>query len=270
MRGTISTTVCGLFALVYKYIHAVGYNKSNKGRKPKEKTTSKKQSEINQRMAADKLFLLIQGNFQGGDLHIIPTYTENNYPYSVERMKADHNNFIRRMKYIYAKFGAELKYIHVVEYLNRRPHDHYIINKVDGIDIGLIQKIWGKGLVRFTPLEDGGYYRKLSDYLIKETSKTFNSSERVYAKRWTASRNLIKPEKHIEVVTIENEDEFLTAPAADEVHELIKETEYIGVNEYSGTPYIRYVIKLTAAEGNKEPSPGRSEHERQIRKRLRI
>ena len=50
MKGTISTTACGLFALVYKYIHATGYNKSNKGRRPKEKSTSKKQAEINSKI----------------------------------------------------------------------------------------------------------------------------------------------------------------------------------------------------------------------------
>ena len=255
MRGTITTTSCGLFALVYKYIHATGYNKRNKGRRPKEKSTSKKQAEINQRAAADTLFLLIQGNFKGGDLHIMPTYSENNYPYSTDRMKADHNNFIRRLKYLYAKHGAELKYIRVVEYLNRRPHFHYIINKIEGIDINAIQNTWGKGLVRCTPLEAGGYYRKLSDYLIKETSKTFNSSGRVYAKRWSASRNLIQPEKSIEVVAVDNEDEFLTVPAAADDTGLIHETEYIGVNEHTGTPYIRYVIKLTAEE-KKEPHRG--------------
>lgn len=245
MRGNITTLTCGDFVLVHKRIYASGYIKreSKKSRSPKHSKTTKKQAVVNEKQAADKLLALIHTNFEGGDLHIIPTYEDKNYPYNTEKLKKEHANFIRRLKYAYKKVGAELKYIQVTEYEAKRPHHHYIINSVKGISIDDIQAIWGNGLVRCTPLERGGYYKKLADYLIKETSKTFSKENGIYGKRWTASKNLKQPEKHTETVKIKNENEFLTAPLFEDDYQLVKGSEYIGVNEYTGLPYAEYAMR---------------------------
>ncbi len=243
MKGKIKKYDCGDVILIHKSVTAHKEDREKRIRAERNKKTSAAQQVVNQQQASERLFALLQTNFKGGDLHIIPTYTDESYPQSIEEIKRQQRNFIRRLDYAYKKLGYELKYIQVTEYEKKRIHHHYIINSVPGITLSDIQKIWGNGLVRCTSLEDNGYYRELSDYLIKETSKTFSTEDRIYGKRWTASRNLKKPEITTETVKIKNETEFFTIPLTDKGYELIKGSEYRGVNEFTGTPYIVYAMR---------------------------
>ena len=208
MKGKIKKYNCGDIILIKKSISA--QREKGKPRAERTKKTSEAQKAVNQQNASEKLFSLIQCNFSGGDLHIIPTYSNEKYPLSVEEVKRQQRNFIRRLGYVYKKYGYDLKYIQVTEYEKKRHHHHYIINKIPDIGIAEIQEIWGNGLVRCTPLEHNGYYKELSDYLIKETSRTFNTSERIYGKRWTASRNLQPPEVIIETFYRPKKQDCLT------------------------------------------------------------
>ena len=83
----------------------------------------------------------------------------------------------------YKKHGLELKYIQATEYLNKAIHHHIIINNVnDGKETSLqyVNRIWGsitKGHPKYVPLYDEGEYRKLADYFVKETDKTFRNED---------------------------------------------------------------------------------------------
>lgn len=243
MQGKIKKYNCGDVILVHKSIEFQKEDREYKPRAERNKKTSAAQQVVNQQHASEKLFALIQTNFKGGDLHIIPTYSPENYPDSIEDIKRQQRNFIRRLEYAYKKKGYELKYIQVTEYEKSRIHHHYILNSVPGITVSDIQSIWRNGLVRCTPLEDNGYYKELSDYLIKETSRTFNTDSRVYGKRWTSSRNLQKPEVTTETIKIKNEMEFLTVPQNDKGYELIKGSEYRGLNEVTGKEFVTYAMR---------------------------
>lgn len=249
MKGKIKKYNCGDVILIKKSIPV--QREKGKPRAERKKKTSEAQKAVNQQNASEKLFALIQNNFSGGDLHIIPTYSNELYPLSTEEVKRQQRNFVRRLGYVYKKYGHELKYIQVTEYEKKRHHHHYIINKIPEIGIAEIQEIWRNGLVRCTPLEHNGYYKELSDYLIKETSRTFNTSERIYGKRWTSSRNLQPPEVITETVEVKNETDFFTAPLNENGYELIKASEYKGINEFTGTPFIIYAMRKIKPTGRR-------------------
>ena len=65
-----------------------------------------------------------------------------------------------------------------------------MINK---FDIEKIQQIWDKGWVKFAVLDDTGNYIELAEYLIKETTKTFREEGSPYKRRYSCTKNLVKP-----------------------------------------------------------------------------
>lgn len=183
--------MCGKVKEVYKY-HTYRYNSKKRPRNEKQNKTSECQQKVNQRKAQKHLRRIINNNFVDGDLFLTLTY--NDVSVSSECAKKSMANFLRRLKYCYNKFGQPLKYIAVTEYKNKRIHHHIIINNVSDVDIKTINDLWGVGYVRCTVLNSKGDYSKLAEYLIKETSKTYNQPDRIYAKRWNQSQNLVMPE----------------------------------------------------------------------------
>lgn len=171
---------------------------------------------------------------------------DKNPPETPQAAAKEIELFKRRLRYAYKKYGSELKYIEATEMENKRPHTHMIVNGVDGLPVQAIQKIWGNGFVRATPLEQDGYYKNLAEYLVKETDKTFSTPERIHGKIYTTSRNLTIPET-IEEITEGNEDDLLDIPLCEtfdnENYALIQGSEYIGVNPYTGQPYVEYAMK---------------------------
>lgn len=216
---------------------------NNKIRVKRNQPTTEQQKKINENNSVDTLTRILHMNFKGGDLHIVLTYNDENYPDTIQAIRKNKELFIRRLAYAYKKHGYELRYVQATEYKKKRVHHHMIINAIPGISAADIQnKIWKKGFVKNTPLEDNGYYEPLAQYLVKETSMTFNTNERVYAQRYTTSRNIKRPEK--EITYIEgNESDFLTIPQFESNYALIKESFYQGINEYTGTVYIKYAMK---------------------------
>ena len=167
------------------------------------------------------------------------------------------------MRYHYKKYEQELKYIQTTERENKRLHHHIIINGIDELPIQIIQdSIWKNGFARATPLESDGFYRDLANYLIKETEKTFNTVERVFGKRYTSSRNLRLPEP-VEEITDGDENDLLEIPLNDtfdgDNYILIKESEYTGINPYTGQPYVEYA--MIRASPPRKKSPRRRRHQ---------
>lgn len=213
-------------------------------RAPRSVQTTEVQKEINRRVAARKLLELLQNNFSNG-IHLVLTYKEE--PASKAEAKRELDNFLRRLRYAYQKQGKELKYVLTTEYLKKRIHHHLVIDSIPEISVTRIQnEIWKNGLVRNTPFEEEGYYIKLAEYLIKETSKTFDSLDRICGKRFTHSRNLILPEP-VEEISEGDENDLLDIPLADTIdgveYELIKGSEYIGKNPFTGLPYVTYAMR---------------------------
>lgn len=142
----------------------------------------------NDRLAAKKLTRLINANFYPGDYHCTMTYAGEEP--STEEARREIDNFKRRMAREYKKRGKEFKWIEVTEHHNHRIHHHMVLNYIDET---VIAKQWRAGHVRFVELDRTRNYKKLAEYLIKETTKTMRMPGAETKQRWSASRNLTRP-----------------------------------------------------------------------------
>lgn len=147
-------------------------------------------------MAVKRLTADLNANFCHGD--ILVTYTYDNLP-QIAQAKKDRADHIRKLQQEMRKCGAELKYIAVTEYKNHRPHHHIVMNCRDE---ELIVKLWTKGHVRISYLDDTGNYYKLAEYLIKETTKTFREPGGEHKRRYTCSRSIVHPVAKREEVSV--------------------------------------------------------------------
>lgn len=155
-------------------------------RRRKCRPTSEIQQRLNQRNAAKKLTRLVRLNFGQDDLALHLTYRPGQEPETAETARRDLQNYIRRLKKLYRKQGRELKYICATEHGKKtgRVHHHLIVT--GGIDRNTLEECWGKGFANSKRLqieEDG--LAALSHYMVKDGASY---------KRWSGSRNLIKPE----------------------------------------------------------------------------
>lgn len=171
-----------------------GDHKGKRG--PRRTITPEMVQKNNDRLAVLNLTKLLNANFGEGDLHIVLTYIEAP---DLETAKKDRKLFIERLKYRMKKEGKELKAICVTEYEQKRPHHHIVVNTSD---IDMITACWQKGYVRGTKLDKTGNYKKLAEYLIKETTKTFREPNAVHKKRYTRIGKLVNP------VTTEHEASY--------------------------------------------------------------
>lgn len=209
----------------------------------KKNPTSEEMIQINKRMAAKKLRWKIKANFKmTEDFHLVLTYKKTNRP-NPEQSRKYLRNFLQNMRRAYKKAGLEFKYIIVTEYENKAIHHHLIINGIPDT-IKLICQYWPYGHTNFTPLQEENSLGDLSDYLIKETDKTFREGK--YQKqRYSCSRNLKDPIIKIEVVRANT---FRKEPKPIKGYYIDKNTLTEGVNEF-GYHYQYYtMVKITGKD----------------------
>ncbi|MBQ4050226.1 MAG: hypothetical protein IJD13_01215 [Oscillospiraceae bacterium] len=184
------TVVAGKTMEIEKYLCCP---KPHHRKGPRVNPTSEQMERVNERNAAKTLRRLINANFREGDLHLVLTYRGT--PPDPETAKDNLRRFLRKMRKLYAAAGQELKYVVTTECKAKRIHHHMVVSKADVNDI---RKLWEHGILRLSVLDDSGDYHKLAAYLIKETSRSFR--EMPTKKRWTASRNLIRPKEKVKTV----------------------------------------------------------------------
>ena len=169
-------------------IRIIGCNTShNSFRESKHSPTAEAVQKNNDRIAVRRLSRLINANFFPGDCHLVLTYTSE--PSKTEAKK-ELKNFIRRMKREFKKKGKEMRYITVTEHLNKRIHHHVIMSC---IDLSVINRQWRHGIVRVSLLDKTRNYRKLAEYLVKETTKTFRNPDSEMRRRYSAGQNMTRP-----------------------------------------------------------------------------
>ena len=227
--------ICGAVIEVSKY-YTGRYKGKKVHRNSRSGTTSETQKKINQRNSEKQLTRLLNTNFTDGDYYLTLTY--KNEPHSLSEARKDIENFIRRVKYQYRKYGIACKYIHSTEYKAKRIHHHIVINKAPDTNIKY-GDIWGKGYVKPIQLYTGGEYSKLSLYLIKETSLTYNASDGVYAKRYCQSKNLKKPKINKKIIPANSFSEIIKAYKG---YEPIENKTVSGYTA-NGYRYISYVMR---------------------------
>lgn len=159
-----------------------------RGRSKKRKPTTEVQKKLNQRNAERKLIRLLNTNFTKKDIRFDLTYDDRYYPESPEAAQRQMQNFLRRVKYYRNKNGLpELKYVAVTEIGKQTARLHHHIVMSGGVDINTLAEIWGRGYTTAKPLQfnEQGIVG-IAKYLIKEP---------ILNKRWSASRNLKKPDE---------------------------------------------------------------------------
>ena len=136
-----------------------------------------------------KLTRLAHLNFTDKDLALHLTYRDDAMPESIEEAERYLDNFIKRLRRLYKKLGLVLRYIRATERgaKNGRIHHHLMVT--GGVDRDELEKLWGNGYANSKRLQfDDKGITDLAHYMVKD---------RVTYKRWSGSRNLIKPEPEV-------------------------------------------------------------------------
>lgn len=181
--------IAGKTIEINKY-YTYQYKSKKMTRAAKEKSTSKAQEKINNKLAEKKLRLLLNTNFKANDYHLVLTYRKEDRPSTKEDMQEDIKKFLRKLRSKYKKLNMELKYVHVAEKgIKGALHHHLVINNIDP---AVVTSIWKKGRCKFNTLDSSGQYKDLAHYLLKYTVRATNS-EKLSSKKYSTSRNLKKP-----------------------------------------------------------------------------
>jgi hypothetical protein len=223
----------------------VKVRKKRKKREKGEKRAARKNhsseelEKLNQRNAEKTLAILMNYNLKDGSWHLVLTYAGE------EPKQADAKKYLKKFKRdlakLYREKGILLKWFGTTEYDNERIHHHIVCT--GEVSIEDIRSIWDHGMIWDRPLYSKGDYRKLAEYIIKETSKTFRNDDSVNKKRFSCSRSIVRP--------MPNEDEDVSDDHMDDPqpikgYYIDQDSIYRGENPETGQKYVEYVmISLT-------------------------
>lgn len=145
-----------------------------------------KQNELNDNRAIRYCRLLVETNFQVGDIRVHPTYDDKTLPASFEDAQKVMGNYVRKLKRMAKKKGKELKYVYVTEFgsVHGRLHHHLLVNAGSGLTREELEEAWGRGYCSTDIIRD---CKEAAGYLTK--SKRQYKGKHIYS----ASRNLTKP-----------------------------------------------------------------------------
>lgn len=165
-------------------------------RRGRFRATSEDQARLNERYAAMRFQFVVHANFTRRDFRLDLTYNDRYLPEDPEQFRRDLRNFVARLRKIYGDAGREFKYVLVPSWSETgRPHAHMIVS--GGIGYKAIRKCWGMGIVSWRPLEfDERGVMDLAFYYAAQRrgGRTAPAFERaVGGRRWSGSRNLIRP-----------------------------------------------------------------------------
>lgn len=231
------TCVCGSVIEVRKY-YTRRFNREGQKRGPNVGTSGEKTAKINEKYSEMMLRRIINTNFNHNDIHLVLTYRKENRPTPGQGRK-DLQLFLRRMREEYRRRGSELKYVAVTEYMASAIHHHLVINN---IDMETIIRLWPHGQPRPTYLHRNGDYSKLAMYLVKETNRhlkrgqPIGEHEKASGKRWSCSRNLIRPKAKKEIIAA---DSWTKTPRATAGFYIDTDSIEYGITE-EGYPFQRY------------------------------
>ena len=170
-------------------------------------------------------------NFEEDDLWITLTYQKASVIDS-EKARKDISLFLAYLRRAYKKESNELRYIYTAGRGKRgNIHFHMVLNK---FDTAVIAKIWRNitgGGVHFRHLytEFNNYgqvnYKKIANYLIKNSRETFYSADKIHKKRFCASINLKMPRLEKNII---NAKQWKKEPTTIKGYILDKESIYDG------------------------------------------
>lgn len=163
-------------------------------RREKCNPTREAQRRLNQRDAEKHFSRMLRMNFGEGDYELDLTFDRIVDEKEAARLLAD---YIRRLRRLFKKAGGELKYIYTVEVGKKsgRTHIHMVIS--GGIDRDTMERCWGQGYANSRRLRfDENGLEGLAKYICKEGRPDAETEKRTY-RRWSGSRNLLRPAPEI-------------------------------------------------------------------------
>lgn len=147
----------------------------------------------------------IAENFTKNDLWITLNYPART-PIEPQKAKSDISLLLVNLRRAYKKAGLELKYIYTAGRTKRgMVHFHMVINKFDTVKISELWRKISKGTAYFQHLYINKYgyvdYKKIANYLIKNSRETFYRKDKIHKKRFCASLNLKMPTIEKQIVS---------------------------------------------------------------------
>lgn len=199
----------------------------------------------------------IELNFGADDFHVVLTCRKEERPEAEEAVKIIRM-FRDRLRAMYRKEGWELKYIITCETgQHGAVHWHMIVN---GMHSGrtttekIIRKLWTMGRPYFSPLDDSGDYKKLAEYIVKETSRRMEEGKTAEKLSYMSGRNLIRPSEVTRTERIRS-SRWRKKPHIPDGYVLVPDSLVNGVNRYTGLPYQYYTIRKEGNNGTKSSQP---------------
>lgn len=168
-----------IFGVVY------GTFRKSGARRGKFRESSDIQKKLNERHAREQLTWLIHLNFDKTSYAISLTYDERWYPDSEGRFEKDIRNYIAKCKRIYKKAEAEFKYI-VIKAFGEGGRCHLHIIMSGGVNRDDLENAWEYGRTNADRLQ-------FNHCGVVDLSAYLAGQRRVGARRWSGSKNLIKP-----------------------------------------------------------------------------
>jgi hypothetical protein len=199
-----------LEAEIYPVFHQGG-GKSR--RKARYKPTSAMQARLNQRRAERELTRLLNENFKDEDYELTLTFTDEYLPEVYDDALRMAVNYMRRVKRLYTKKGiTDLKYVIVPG--GGRYHFHIVMT--GGVSRGELEKLWKLGYANSKRLKfAAGGIAGLAHYIANQFKDDEYGGEDLFggmnideetgevteervrkkgARRWSCSKNLVRPE----------------------------------------------------------------------------
>jgi hypothetical protein len=227
-------------------------------RAPKKNPTSDQMFRVNEHNAIRRLSMELDANFRPGDHHLILTYA--GLPPSEAEARKHVGNFLRRVTRLCKKEGLVPRWVLATEYDHTRIHHHVIMSA--GLPLDSVCRLWPHGIVRNTFLY-GKTFRWLAEYIIKETRRTFRDPDSTAKRRYSSSRNLVKPVTKVEYLS---KMDFDADPKAPKGYSVEADTVYRGENPFTGARYMEY----TALPLDDGPMPKRRRRGKTVRPRSSV
>lgn len=214
--------------------------KSDRPRARKEKETPAAQQRINDRISRERLEEMLYANFSSADYFCTLTYDDEHLLTRWKYIKADVQNFLKRMRYRRGRRGDTLRYIYAVEGMHgdKRTHFHVVLNAPEsGVSAyEEVRAAWRGGSVDVKQLSDYKTLGALSQYLTKE-GRTEEGCAMKGAHAWHGSRNLIKP-----TVTVSGSDRAPFAPPGAIILERESRMDFTG-EQFNYLKFLRPAVK---------------------------
>lgn len=141
------------------------------------------------------------------------------------------------------------KYVYATSIEDGYLHLHVALTGIPGInEKSLIMGYWSYGFVDVKPLCESGDYKRIANYIIKNTDKSFRTGEAGMRRRYQTSRNLVRPKWEVEE---EAGNDWDLDPDIPKGYQLIDGSLVNGFNAYDGKMYQSYRLLRQRSESKK-------------------